>query len=205
MITNKKPLILIMVIFTTYLVGCASAGESFNYENLSSLELGETKSSDYVRLFGDPITVETKENSNGSFQLVFYAYATANIGNASARDLNLEFRDGLLNAYSYVSSFKEDQTLADMGQLSVVERATTRGSDIEDILGEPNGKARCPSEVENFKSWCSTGAEVWVWRGLNRLSTFGSVFGGAQPNTNSVFVVLDNEGLVVDFGTARYD
>ena len=197
---HRYTIYLVLVAFT-WLGGCASGGTQFDYQNLPSLELGKTSSKDSVSMFGEATNVEVKQNSDGEFQLLRYVYVHANIGTAKERTLILEFRDGLLNAYSYASSFKEDQTLVDAGQLSEVERGTTRGRDMEDLLGRPNGKARCPSE--SFKIWCAVGTEVWVWRSMNRLSTFGSVFTGIQTETNTVFVVLDNEGLVIDFGAGK--
>jgi hypothetical protein len=195
--------------YTTYLAlvtfiwmgGCASVGTKFDHQNVLSLELGKTSYKDSVSMFGEAAKVEVKQNSDGMFQLVLYVYVHANIGTAKERQLTLEFRDDLLNAYSYASSFKEDQTLVNTDQLSEIERGTTRGRDMEDLLGRPDGKARCPSET--FKIWCAVGTEVWVWRSMNRLSTFGAAYAGIQTKTNTVFVVLDNEGLVVDFGTGN--
>ena len=78
--------------------GCASVGRDFKYQNTASLELGVTRSSDYQATFGKPNAVETKDNSDGKFELVRYLYAYADMGTARSRLLDLEFRDGVLNA-----------------------------------------------------------------------------------------------------------
>ena len=200
--SSKTRLATITIIFLIFLGGCASVGTEFNYQNLSSLELGKTSSSDYVSMFGTPTNVEMKETPDGKFELVGFVYAHANMGTAKARGLDLEFRDGLLNSYAYASSFKEDQTLVDLDRLSEIERGTTLKGDVVILLGEPDGKSRCPSESAWSEEKCSIGTEVWIWHGMNRVSTFGSAFGGAQVSTKNVFVVFDDAGVVVEHGSA---
>ncbi len=198
---SKTQLATITIIFLIFLGGCASVGKEFNYQNLSSLELGKTSSSDYVSMFGDPTNVEVKQTSDGKFELVGFVYAHANVGTAKVRELNLEFRDGLLNSYAYASSFKEDQTLVDLDRLSEIERGTTLKGDVVILLGEPDGKARCPSESAWSEGKCSFGTEMWIWHGMNRLSTFGSTFGRAQLSTKNAFVIFDDAGVVVELGS----
>jgi hypothetical protein len=144
---------------------------------------------------------QNSRNQAGKFELVGFVYAPANMGTAKERGLDLEFRDGLLNSYAYVSSFKEDQTLVDLDLLSEIERGTTLKRDVVILLGEQNGKARCPSESAWSEEKCSFGTEVWIWHGMNRLSTFGSTFGAAHVSAKNAFVILDDSGMVVEHGS----
>src|SRR5262249_50363366 len=92
------------------LCGCASVGPDFNYQNAPSLELGQTRIEDYQKMFGKPNSIEEKETADGRFELMHYVHAYAELGTARARALNLEFRDGVLNSYDYLSSFDKDKT-----------------------------------------------------------------------------------------------
>jgi hypothetical protein len=162
------------------------------------LELGKTRSTNYQTLFGKPSAAEFKENVDGKFELARYVYAHANMGSARARILDLEFRDGLLNAFHYASSFDKDKTVMNSEQLKQIQRGSSNKSDVLRILGKPHGRALCPSYNADFKDKCGKGNEIWVWTAMNKLSTFGAAYGGDQVEMHNVFISFDGNGVVTD-------
>ena len=101
--TNIKAsqLTLFIILFTGFLSGCASIGRDFNYQNRTSLDLGQPISSNYQEKFGKPYFTQVKETSDGKFEQVRYVYSHADMGSARTRLLDMEFRDGLLNSFLY--------------------------------------------------------------------------------------------------------
>jgi hypothetical protein len=179
--------------------GCASTGHSFNYAAADSLELGQMRSSEYRNVFGEkPSAIGSQSTSDGKFEIARYTYAYADMGNAEARTLVLEFKNGDLNAYQHLSSFTKDKTTAAVENADQVKNGISTKNDVLDILGKPNGKARCPSVLDDFKGRCSKGVEVWSWMAMKKLSTFGSAYGGARPKVNMVFVIFDANGVVAE-------
>ncbi len=199
---SLKITVLLMTLICLF-CGCASVGRDFKYQNTTSLELGKTSSANYVTMFGKPNAVELKDTSDGHFELVRYLYAYANLGSARTRALDLEFRDGSLNAYHYLSSFDKDKTVVNMDQLKRIERGHSKKNDVLQILGTPHGKARCPTQNADFKDKCSKGTEIWVWTAMAKLSTFGAAFAGDQVAMHNIFIVFDKDDVVSEVESSQ--
>ncbi|NUO10490.1 MAG: hypothetical protein HUU08_17845 [Candidatus Brocadia sp.] len=135
--------------------------------------------------------------------IVCYLYMYADMGYARSRLLDLEFRDGLLNSYHYISSFDEDKTMTNTEQLKQVQRGASKKSGVPQILGKPHGMARCPSHDFDFKDKCGKGAEIWIWTMMGKVSTFGAAYGSAQVATYNIFIVFDREGVVTDMESSQ--
>jgi outer membrane protein assembly factor BamE (lipoprotein component of BamABCDE complex) len=180
------------------LSGCASVGRDFKYQNTTALELQKTRNSEYQTMFGKPSSIEVKDTGDGKFELVRYLYAFADLGSARSRLLDLEFRDGLLNSYQYLSSFDKDKTTTNAELLKEIKRGESKKEDAIRILGQPHGRALCPTQRVDFKDKCGQGAEVWVWTGMGKVSTFGAAYGGAQPEMQTIFVTFNKEGVVTN-------
>ncbi len=88
-------------------------------------------------------------------------------------------------------------------QLNQVQRGTSKKNDVLQVLGKPYGMALCPSYNADFKDKCSKGMEVWVWTTMNKLSTFGSAFGGQQVEMQNIFITFDKEGVVTDVESSQ--
>jgi hypothetical protein len=144
-------------------MGCASVGKEFNYAKRSDLVIGKTTMKDAEQMFGSPFKSSTVSNADGEFQVMRYSYAYADITGAKARTLTLEFRNNLLNASIYNSGFSEDSTEFKTEVLPQVNRGSSNKVDVLRIMGEPTGKARCPSSFSDFKSICENSTEVWIW------------------------------------------
>ena len=181
-----------------FICGCASVGKQFTYNGSSSLQLGKTSLADCEKIYGKPNAEQTIDNADGKFDIVRYLYAHANLSSAQSRVLILEFRDGVLNSYDYLSSFDEDRTVVNTDQQNQIKSGTSTKSDVVRIMGQPHGMAQCPSQNADFKDKCAKGTQVWVWNGMNKLSTLGHTFSGDQIEMQSIFVVFNKDGIVTD-------
>ena len=203
-IPTSLKLTFLLILLVCLQSGCASLGRDFKYQNTTSLKLGQTSSSDYQEMFGKPLAVKLKDTSDGKFELVRYLYAYAGMGTARTRVLDLEFRDGVLNSYNYLSSFDKDKTVVNADQLKQIQRGVSRKNEVLQFLGKPHGMARCPSQHADFKDRCNRESEeIWVWTVLEKLSTFGSAYGGAQIESYNIFIIFDKDGVVTEVESAR--
>jgi hypothetical protein len=188
---------LVIVAVAALLSGCASVGHKFNYNAAANLELGKMQTSDCQSVFGDkPTATSITTTADGKFEVARYSYAFADMGTARARTVILEFKDGNLNGYVYLSSFDREQNPVALEKVSQIKDHASTKSEVFGMLGKPNGKALCPSTLVDFKQPCEKCVEVWTWQGMSSLSTFGSAYGGKQPAIKTIFVSFDKDGVV---------
>jgi len=190
---NKSAVLLLTLMAACLSSGCATVGKSFNHENVQKLDLGQLKSAEYRSMFGEPRSVNKTSNTNGEYEAVRYIYAYADLGTATARVLDLEFRNGLLNAYVYVSGFSEDKTTVDRALVNEVKAGQAK-EEVLRKLGKPSGKALSPCLLVDYKDKFKTGSEIWSWQTVNKLATLGS----NPTEQTSVYVVFDAGGKVVE-------
>lgn len=185
------------------LCSCASVGKNFAYQSVSQVELGQMRSSDYATMFGKPSSVTTKTTGDGKFELVRYLYSQANMSTAKVRLLDLEFRNGTLSGYQYLSSFDDDKTTFSAAAVDQIKQGATTKQEVISLLGKPHGKALCPSVADDFKDRCGKGTEVWVWSSFEKLSTFGAAYGGDKMANMQIYVVFDQNGVVTAVDTNK--
>ena len=184
---KTAPSLLLLVVLIC--AGCATAGKKFNYEGVPSLEIGGLTTGDYQATFGPPSGTESSKSADGAFLRASYAYAAGNVSTTAVRVLALEFKDGRLNAWIYVSGFEEDATSTNFEALNQIATGRSSKNDVLMALGRPNGKARCPSTLVDYKDRCKS-EEVWVWSAYPRQATFGG------KEHNLIFVQFDPAGIV---------
>ena len=85
-----------------------------------------------------------------------------------ARKLYLEFKDGILNGYHYMSGFKNDKTEFDPAKINKIKINQSTQSDVLTLLNEPTGKAICPTTLVKLEEKCESGSEVWSWHKVNK-------------------------------------
>jgi hypothetical protein len=184
--------------------GCVSVGHTFSYATASNLELGQLTLSDCRSVFGEkPSAVSQQINADGKYDIVRYTYAHANMGSARARTLILEFKDGKLNAYVYISSFAGELISVPVDKINQLKKGESTKADVLNLLGKPNGKALCPSTLDDFKSRCAGNSEIWTWQSIGSLSTFGAAYGGERPTVTTLFVTFDKTGVVNEIQSAN--
>jgi len=189
---------------TAVLSGCASAGHSFNYQAAAGLQLGQLQAADYRATFGGkPTATSETTTADGKFEVARYTYGCADRGTARARAVILEFKDGKLNAFVYLSSFDKEQSQVAFDKISQLKSHVSTKADVLGILGAPNGRALCPSTLEDFKSKCDKGTEIWTWQELSAVSTFGAAYGGRRPDVKTIFISFDKDGVVSEIQTSN--
>src|SRR5687768_259142 len=105
---------LLSVLLSCLLCSCATGGRKFNHSEVRSLSLGALTPAEAQQKLGKPSVTTTKVTKDGTFELFRYVLAQRGFGTVRARALDLEFRNGQLNAFLYGSSFDEDRTSTDI-------------------------------------------------------------------------------------------
>ena len=183
--------------------GCASVGKNFKHQNISQIDLGDNTALEYRTIFGKPNATSRVTNSDRDFEHVRFLYAKANLAVAQSRLLDLEYRNGVLNAYYHISSFNDDRTNVDTTKWDEIKSGQSTKDQLLSLLGEPHGKALCPSTHADFKDRCKTGKEIWAWASMSKLSTFGSTYGGSRVRTKTLFVIFDENGIVTEVNSTE--
>ena len=194
---NKITLHLLGLSAACFLVGCASVGTPFKHENVQNLDLGTLRKGEDLTMFGKSDSPWVKMNTpDGLFEQRRYVFSHANLGTGTGRVLDLEFKDGVLNSYYYLSNFSEDATLADANAAQRLAKGQTK-EEVLRIMGKPSGKSLYPSYHPDFKAqWekAGAGAEMWLWSSMKPQVTFGKY----QTEGMEIFVVFDKDGKVVN-------
>jgi outer membrane protein assembly factor BamE (lipoprotein component of BamABCDE complex) len=175
-------------------VACASVGRKFDFENRTRLALGHTTKAQAIELLGEPRNKASLSNQDGNFEHFQYLYSYGDLGGAAARVLFLEFKAGVLNAYSYASGFEEDSTEFDYDASAKVTAGKSKKQEVLKLLGEPTGKARCPSYQGDYVGKFKGATDIWLWahtsksKGLDKESI----------KSMNVFVSFDVRGVARD-------
>lgn len=178
-----------------------SSGRNFKYQSTQNLELGKTLSSEYRAMFGKPTSVEVRDTASGKYETANYSFAFISMGSIRVRDLDLEFRDGVLNGFSYLSSFDKDKTSANTFQVNRIQRGISKKSDVLDLLGNPNGMGKYPSYLFDFKNISNEGIELWTWTMISKLSMFDA--GSQELTVQTILIGFDHAGVVSDIETVE--
>jgi hypothetical protein len=198
----KKNISIIMVIFTiSFLCGCASVGNKFNYQNRMNLELGITSKNDAIKLVGKPKETKTVSNKDGNYEILSYVYAYASPGGAAARVLFLEFKDNKLNAHIYNSGFEEDKTEFDFSKSKNLKVGQSSMDDVEQFLGKPSGKAICPSTLRDYSTKCQNATEIWSYLYTKKSQGYDT----STIKTKSIDISFDEKGIIADMETSQED
>ncbi len=184
--------LLVLIFAVGILSGCTS-GLQFNHERIIDLDLHKIKKSEYVKIFGDPFKTSNMIVSGDKYQMVWYHFGLrAFLGNASVRNLVLEFKNDELNAYMYGSSFSSDKTRADISKLDNIKIGISTRDDVLSLLGKPYAKAYCPSQLADFKDNCTKAKEVWEW------IAFELGYANKVIEKEYAIIMFEENGKVVD-------
>jgi len=195
---KKKQIRFILFLTPLLLCGCMSFGRKFSYESVSRLKLGELKSSECRVMYGAPYRVGTEKNKDGSFEKLVYHFSHSNFFDVlSYRTLSLEFKDGILNAYDYLSTFNQDRTKVSFNEIEKIKIAQSTKSDVLNILGEPTGKALCPTTLYSIKDECESDGEIWVWRADHKFSIYSS----PEERKAEIHIIFGKDSVVSNIAT----
>jgi len=175
---------------------CATVGKKFNFEFTPELELGKTTRSQAVTMLGPDYESTEVTNKDGSFKILSYTYAKGSLAGANVRHLRLEFKQDVLNAHVYLSSFAEDATDFNYPASESIEIGISTKENLLQMLGKPSGKGNCPTTLEDFNSKCDNNDhEIWSWIYISPMKGTNS---DTMKRKNTA-VVFDGDGVVVDF------
>jgi hypothetical protein len=147
--------------------GCASSKGQFNHENRSSFVIGKTSEKEVLQLMGgEPGHVSMAADEKGSRDTMsYFNYESIAFSSFLYRSIELEFRDNLLNGYLYTTTFTEEAINPEFGGLSQITKDTSNRFDVLRVMGEPSGKALCPTGFSSeLLIHCSNGTELWMWK-----------------------------------------
>ena len=147
--------------FVLLSAGCATVGYSFNYQNRSQLHIGTTTYAQALAFLGTP-RLSNVTDAASETKILQYMYATGSLFGATSRVLLLEFRNDVLNAYVYNSSFPGDSTDFPFSSTANIQPGRSTRSYVKSLLGEPSGGGVCPCELFARASDLA-GTEVWIW------------------------------------------
>ena len=172
----KQAFIGIICLNLLFLCSRVSVGDKFQTPSLEKLELGKLAPADAFALFGKPKLTASEIKPTGNFEFYHYRFSRADISAVSTRETVLEFKDGKLNGYFYWSSFHDGKTKVDVDNINKLKAGfgTMDKDDVLVLMGEPDGKAMCPTEITNFKDHCDKNTEVWGWFTANNISLWGA-------------------------------
>lgn len=188
------------------LTGCATkVGYPFNYAVTPALAPGKLQVLDCLSTFGDnPVARDESTTMAGQFEMVRYVYGESKGGTARVHSVVLEFKNTLLNAFIYVSSFEGETNSVPLDKVDkIVNRVSTK-AEVLKALGKPNGQARCPSMLVEFQQKCENCVEIWSWESLSTFSTSTTSKRGRgknKPSIKSIYIAFDQAGVVSQIQT----
>ena len=183
---------------------CASSGRNYKFENVSALKLGELDSRNYAALFGQPDSTSMLTSKEGKYEFATYRFMEAGANKYRFRWLSLEFKDGKLNAYAFLSSFEKDHTGVDNSKIDAIRKGINKFAreDVLSLAGKPDGEAKCPTKLSEFKTHTDKANEVWVWIAGDKINLFGSDRG--KVKLSGAYVLFGDDGKVSDVQTEEY-
>ena len=192
------------------LTGCATtskktASRKHSYTDIGALIIGKTTPAECRAMFGDPKSTRTETGGEGKFELYRYAQLVRGPSKGFARILLVEFKDGTLNGFAAASSFPEDRSTFPTANLPKVEFATSTKVEVQQLLGKPQGRMRCPTKLFGGASRCkASGREMWIYEDFHpvRLPLSG---GERRTFTGSgALIVFDDHNLVTDISSSEH-
>lgn len=125
--------------------GCTTFGTNFSSEGVKKLSIGSTTEKEIIDAFGAPFKRQTRFENNIQYQVLSYIYGQGMATGNQFRQLDLEFRNGVLNAYVFNSQLKEDSTDFDIDAVSKLSKKPLTLSEVVSVMGHYNGEVRFPS------------------------------------------------------------
>ena len=104
----------------------------------------------------------------------------------------MDFSEGKLNSYVYTSGFEEDATDFNADASKDIKQGVDTKSRVVQLLGEPTGRCRGCSVLDDYKSRSSEGDEVWSWMYVSPSDGLDAT----TIKTKSVFVTFNQDGIV---------
>lgn len=133
---------IVMRLLALALIGCA--GSNFVRPNTDALKLGQTTYVQIVQQFGQPRREGTVLKNDRTVRAIFYAYAALggeglHAGVVPARGMTYYFSNDVLVGYTFVSSWKEDNTDFDEKKIDMITKGKSTRPEVITLMGKPSG------------------------------------------------------------------
>lgn len=189
----------IFTLIIILIIGCATSGKMFNYQNRNMIEIGKTRVNEAIQILGQPSSRESKSNVDGNFEILKYIFAKANPSGASARVFFLEFKNDTLNAKIYNSGFIEDITDFNYENYKNIKIGESNKEDVLNFLGNPSGIAICPSTLGDFSEKCKDASLIWAWIHTQKSKGLDT----KTIKSKTLKVSFDKKGIVTSVDTSK--
>jgi hypothetical protein len=177
--------------------GCATTQQHRAYSDTSALVLGKTTIAECRVLYGEPKETDSQSSAGGRTEVFRYGEASERWTKMCVRLLAVEFKDGILNGFVFVSSYPEDRTSYALTNLTQVEWGVSTKDEVTELLGKPHGRFLCPTTL--FDGNCKiTGREVWVFTNLQPIPILTSAGHMFSLPIDLTTITFDQHGLAMD-------
>src|SRR5262245_8326757 len=128
-----------ILLATTLMVACYTAGRAFPSFSREALRLRETRLSEVQGLLREPESTGHASMNGKEVVRLHYSWASAHgfaLGKGPlVRAASFYFVDELLVGYLYTSNMPGDSTAFDEGKIDQIEKGKSLRSDVEKVLG----------------------------------------------------------------------
>jgi hypothetical protein len=134
----------LILVFFVILFVTSCAGRNFVRPEAESLILGKTSHQEIINRFGKPYQEGTEFKNEKTVKTMSYAYATVGgsplfEGVTPVRAMGFHFLDETLVGYEFLSSFKEDNSYFDVGNINKIKKDETSRDQVIELMGQPSG------------------------------------------------------------------
>jgi hypothetical protein len=186
------------ILCAVLLCSCATAPKHHSYRDTGGLTIGKTTPAECRELFGQPRETRDETSAGGSFEIFRYVELADRNAQGNARTLVVEFKNGVLNGFASASSFAEDRSTFPVTNVAKIKFAKSTKAEVEQLLGKPDGKVRCPTKLFRDRDSETDGLEAWIYHELQPVPLFGPKRGKRTYIGATCAVVFDVDGLVTD-------
>jgi hypothetical protein len=142
---------------------CKTAGENFSKPPLEDFKIGATTLREVRSAYGKPFET-SKITKHDKFVDVLNYYFTEYDDlfrgkHRASKFLSFYFSDSTLCGFIYGSSFEDDGVGFDDSKINLIQKGKTTNSEVEKLLGKPNGKMMFP----NLDKEASEKDKEWVY------------------------------------------
>ena len=192
---------LISVLVTFSVIGCATpvikSGTDFKKETLNNIVIGQTTKVEVIGVLGAPGGMRKRILNNAEYDISIYAFSQLEEGLMNYKRLFCEFKNNLLNAYDFESTFKEDQPRITEKEKIYLERGKTRRNDVQNLFGTPTSKAFLPTTL--ISDYVPSGTkEIWKYSHREIEMTIGRTTNIDKYLIKSIIIFFDGDGIVID-------
>jgi len=132
------------------------------------------------------------------YDISIYLFSQLEEGFFNSKSLTCEFKNNVLNAYKFESSFKEDQPEITEKERLNLEKGKTTKNNVQNLFGTPSSKAFFPTTIAS--GYVPSGTkEIWEYSYKELSWTMRGYTNKINKSlTKSITIFFDSNGIVID-------